>query len=135
MTQVMIVDDQPNMRLGLSALLQTSPDLALCAAADCGETALELAAELRPDVVVMDLSMPGMGGIAATRQMRALCPAAQVMILTWYADAERVRLAFAAGATGYILKGDGRVDVLDCIREVALGRRCLSAALSDLWDA
>jgi DNA-binding NarL/FixJ family response regulator len=130
MTQVMIVDDQPSIRLGLGALVETAPDLVLCAAADCGETAVDLASELRPDVVVMDLSMPGMGGVAATQLIREACPEAQVLVLSWYADEEHVRLAFAAGATGYVLKGDGHVDVLDSIREVARGRRCVSAAVS-----
>jgi DNA-binding NarL/FixJ family response regulator len=130
MTQVMIVDDQRSIRFGLGALVETAPDLVLCGAADSGETAVQLASELRPDVVVMDLSMPGMGGIAATRQIRELCPEAQVLVLTWYADAERVRLAFDAGATGYVLKGDYEVDVLESIREVARHHRSVSAAVA-----
>jgi DNA-binding NarL/FixJ family response regulator len=130
MTRVMVVDDQPSIRLGLGALIGTAPDLELCAAADCGETALDLAPDLRLDVVVMDVSMPGMGGIEATRRLRESCPAVQVLVLSWFDDAERVRLAFDAGATGYVLKGDPHVDLVDAIREVAQRRRCVSAAVA-----
>jgi DNA-binding NarL/FixJ family response regulator len=131
MTSVMIVDDQPSIRLGLGALVETASDLVLCAVAGSGETAVELALEHRPDVVVMDLSMPGMGGIAATRRIRECRPDSQVLVLTWYADAENVRLAFDAGATGYVLKGDYDTDVLEVIREIARGQRCVSAAVAD----
>jgi DNA-binding NarL/FixJ family response regulator len=131
MTQVMVVDDQRSIRLGLGALVESAPDFVLCGAADCGETAVERGPEWCPDVVVMDLSMPGMGGIEAIRQLRDRCPDAQVLVLTWYADAERVRLAFDAGATGYVLKGDYDTDVLEAIRSVARGQRCVSAELAD----
>jgi DNA-binding NarL/FixJ family response regulator len=131
MTQVMIVDDQRSIRMGLGALVETAPDFVLCGAADCGEMAVERGPEWCPDVVVMDLSMPGMGGIEAIRQLRARCPDARVLVLTWYADAERVRLAFDAGATGYVLKGDYNTDVLEAIREVARGQQCLSAEIAD----
>ena len=131
MIRVMLVDDHALVRMGFRMLLANHhPQVEVVAEADTGEQACADYARARPDVVVMDLSMPGMGGIAATRRIREVCPDVQVLVLTWYADAERVRLAFAAGATGYVLKGDPHVDLLDSIREVALRRRCVSAAVS-----
>jgi DNA-binding NarL/FixJ family response regulator len=127
--RAMIVDDQRSMRFGLTALVETAPDIVACGVANCGERAVELAAEICPDVVVMDLSMPGMGGIEATRQIREACIEVKVLVLTSFADADLVRLAFAAGATGYVIKGDVDIDVLEAIRQVDQGHRCLSAAV------
>jgi DNA-binding NarL/FixJ family response regulator len=74
----------------------------------------------------MDLSMPGMGGVAATRAIREVCPDAHVLVLTWHADSDHVREALAAGATGYVLKGDEHLDLIESVRAVARGERRVS---------
>ena len=104
MLEILVVDDHPLMRAGLQCMLDTAPDLAVVGAAADGAEALRLAVDLEPDVVLMDLSMPGMGGLEATRHMVRLRPAPKVVVLTTTCAAVTVREAFAAGAVGYLLK-------------------------------
>jgi DNA-binding NarL/FixJ family response regulator len=124
--RVLIVDDHRGIRLGLRAMVDAEPDLEVCGALSAAEVALEQAPSLCPDVVIMDLSMPGMGGIAATRAIREVCPDVHVLVLTWHADSGHVRDALAAGATGYVLKGDEHLDLIESVRAVARGERRLS---------
>jgi DNA-binding NarL/FixJ family response regulator len=104
MTRVLIADDHAVVRAGLSQLLATFPEVELVAVAADGEEAVALAAEHRPDVVLMDLEMPVLDGIDATRQIRAAQPEVAVVVLTSFSDRDRILRALDAGAAGYLLK-------------------------------
>ena len=97
---VLIADDHPVFRFGLAALLNASPDLAVVAEAASGEAAVALAAEHQPDVVVMDLNMPGLGGLEAIRRIHATTPSIGVLVITMFDD-DTVFAAMRAGARGY----------------------------------
>ncbi|TCL75355.1 MULTISPECIES: response regulator transcription factor [unclassified Curtobacterium] len=118
--RVLLVDDHALVRGGLRAVLATTDDCAVVGEASTGEDAVALAPVLRPDVVVMDLSMPGAGGVEATRQVRALLPDVRVLVLTTFSDDHHVRAALAAGATGYLLKDASPDEVVAAVR--AAGR-------------
>ncbi|ROS33303.1 response regulator transcription factor [Curtobacterium sp. PhB78] len=117
--RVLLVDDHALVRSGLRAVLATTDDCAVVGESSTGEDAVALAPGLRPDVVVMDLSMPGAGGVEATRQVRALLPAVRVLVLTTFSDDHRVRAALAAGATGYLLKDASPDEVVAAVRAAA----------------
>jgi DNA-binding NarL/FixJ family response regulator len=121
MTTVLLVDDHPLVRAGLTTLIGTTDDLEIVGEAGDGEQAVSMVGDLGPDIVLMDLSMPGMDGIEATRLILAEHPQVRVVVLTSFVDEDRVADALAAGAVGYLLKDtDGR-DVLAAIRSAALG--------------
>jgi DNA-binding NarL/FixJ family response regulator len=121
MTTVLLVDDHPLVRAGLNTLISTTDDLEIIGEAAGGEQAVTMADDLEPDVVLMDLSMPGMDGIEATRRILDVNPQVRVVVLTSFADQKRVADALAAGAVGYLLKDcDGR-EVLAAIRSAAEG--------------
>jgi DNA-binding NarL/FixJ family response regulator len=121
MTTVMLVDDHPLVRAGLATLIATTDDLELVGEASGGEEAVTLVEELEPEVVLMDLSMPGMDGVEATRRILDDYPEVRVVVLTSFADEGRVTDALAAGAVGYLLKDcDGR-ELIAAIRSAALG--------------
>jgi DNA-binding NarL/FixJ family response regulator len=119
--RVLIVDDHAIVRTGLSQLLGTADDLELVGAAGSGAEAVTLAAELRPDVVLMDLSMPGTDGISATAQIVAANPDAHVLVLTSFSDQARILDALQAGAEGYLLKHSEPEVILAGIREIVAG--------------
>lgn len=104
MSRVLIVDDQPAVRFGLRLQLALAPDLTVIGEACCGEEALELAAMLGPDLVLMDLNMPGMGGLAATERLLHQAPGCQVVILTIQDDSDTREQARMAGATAFVAK-------------------------------
>jgi DNA-binding NarL/FixJ family response regulator len=118
--RVVIVDDHAVLRAGLEQLLAGQPDLEVIGTAASGGEAIELVRELRPDVVLMDLQMPGIDGVAATREIVAE-QLADVLVLTSYSDAERIVGALDAGALGYLLKDAEPDEVLRGIRAVARG--------------
>jgi DNA-binding NarL/FixJ family response regulator len=118
--RVVTVDDHAMLRAGLEQLLTGEPDLEVVGKAADGEEALALVRETRPDVVLMDLQMPGVDGVAATRQIVGE-GLADVLVLTSYSDAERIGGALDAGAMGYLLKDAERDEVLRGIRSVARG--------------
>ena len=118
-TRVMIVDDHPVVRKGLASFLGHEPDLEVVGMADSGEQALEMAAELHPDIVLMDLSMPGMGGIEATRRLVQTAPGTRVMMLTSFGGHERMVEALKSGAVGYVVKDTAPADQLIALRSVA----------------
>jgi DNA-binding NarL/FixJ family response regulator len=118
--RVVIVDDHAVLRAGLEQLLAGQPDLEVVGTAASGGEAIELVRELRPDVVLMDLQMPGVDGVAATREIVAE-KLADVLVLTSYSDAERIVGALDAGALGYLLKDADPDEVLTGIRAVARG--------------
>ena len=121
MTRVVIVDDRPSIRRGLSALFGVEPDLEVCGLADSGEGGLALALTLLPDVVVMDLSMPGIGGMAATRAIVESGCSSRVLVLSWMWSEGRMSEAAGAGARGYVVKSEGPERLLVALRAVAAG--------------
>jgi DNA-binding NarL/FixJ family response regulator len=118
--RVVIVDDHAVLRAGLEQLLAGQPDLEVVGTAASGEEAVEVVRELRPDVVLMDLQMPGVDGVSATREIVA-DQLADVLVLTSYSDGERIVGALDAGAMGYLLKDADPDEVLTGIRSVARG--------------
>ncbi|MEI8081298.1 MAG: response regulator transcription factor [Actinomycetes bacterium] len=121
MIRVLIVDDHQIVRTGLTTLLDVQPDITIAGTASNGAEAIDAYTELAPDVVLMDLSMPIMDGISATRQILAHDPAAQVVILTSFSDRARVSDAIAAGASGYVLKDAEPDTFASAIRAAATG--------------
>lgn len=121
MTTVLLVDDHPLVRAGLKTLISTTDDLEIIGEAASGEQSVSMAGDRQPDVVLMDLSMPGMGGVEATRQILDAHPQIRVVVLTSFADQDRVGEALAAGAVGYLLKDCDPREVLAAIRSAALG--------------
>ena len=124
--RVMIVDDHPMVRLGLSTFLKVYDDLELVGEADDGEAALQLCGEVSPDVVLMDMVMPTMDGVAATRAIRQQFPNAQVIALTSFKEEGLVEKALQAGAIGYLLKDVSADPLVAAIRSAHKGRATLS---------
>ena len=121
MIRVLVVDDHPLFRAGLSGLLATVEDVEVVDAVGDGATGIRRATELRPDVVLMDLNMPGLPGLEAIRRIAALEPAPAVLVLTMVDDDDTVTAALRVGARGYLLKGAVQEDVLSALRTVAGG--------------
>lgn len=121
MITVLLVDDHLLVRAGLAALIDGTDDLRVVGQAENGRRALELAAELRPDVVLMDLSMPVMDGVAATLELLRDQPDSCVVVLTSFSDQARVADALRAGAVGYLLKDCDPRDLLAAVRSAAQG--------------
>ncbi|MGZ9225881.1 MAG: response regulator [Anaerolineales bacterium] len=123
--RVLIVDDHEIVREGLQTLLSEEADFEVVGTAADGAAALALIEKINPDVVLMDLVMPGMDGIETTRHIVSRNPAVRVLVLTTFADDQRVRTAIQAGAIGYLLKDVLRPDLLRALRDVAAGRPAL----------
>jgi DNA-binding NarL/FixJ family response regulator len=121
--RILAADDHPLIRAGLVSYLETEPGLKVVAEAGNGEEALEKYRELRPDIVLMDLSMPVMDGLAATRAILDEFPDAKVIVLTTYGGDEDIYQALDAGAVGYLVKDMASAEVLNIIRTVRAGRR------------
>ena len=121
MIRVLIADDHAIVRDGLSRLLQTADDVELVGTAVDGEAAVQQARELHPDVVLMDLSMPVLDGVAATRRLAAEVPDAHVLVLTSFGDTPRILDSLSAGAEGYLLKSAEPEEILSGIRQVVSG--------------
>lgn len=117
--RVLIVDDHPVVRKGLSTFLANEPDLNVVGAAQDGEEAIRMVAEDCPDVVLMDLSMPGIGGIEATKALVAEHPQLKVLMLTSFGGHERMVEALQAGAVGYVVKDSAPTEILRAVRCVA----------------
>jgi two-component system response regulator NreC len=120
-TRILIADDHGVLRAGLRALLKAEPELEVVGEAADGAEALRLAGALRPDIVLMDISMPDCGGIEATRRLRALLPDVRVLILTVHDDKSMVQEAIQAGAAGYILKRAAESELVNAIQAVSRG--------------
>ena len=130
MCKILICDDQRVVREGLSAILSTVPGFTVTALAADGAEALESAATRRPDLVLMDLKMPVLNGIQATRKLKELYPDLPVLILTTFADDEWLFDAIRAGAAGYLLKDTGREELEKAIRGTLSGRSFIDPALT-----
>ncbi|MFN2155623.1 MAG: response regulator, partial [Anaerolineae bacterium] len=124
--RVLLVDDHAVVRSGLSAFLLAFDDLALVGEAGCGEEAVQQCTHLQPDVVLMDLVMPGMDGAQATHAIRERCPDVQVIALTSFKEQELVQGALEAGAIGYLLKNVSADELADAIRAAHAGRPTLA---------
>lgn len=123
--RILIADDHPVFRFGLRALLEAEDDTEVVGEATTGTEAVALAATLRPDVVLMDLNMPALNGLEATRQILAADPSTNILVITMLDDAS-VLTALRAGARGYLLKGTEGEETLRAIRAVAAGQAILS---------
>jgi len=128
--RVLLVDDQPLMLVGLSILIGDTDDLEVVGEAGDGREAVRLVRELRPDVVVMDIRMPGMDGIEATRQATAEPNPPKVLVLTTFDDDEYVYGALRAGASGFLLKSMALDAILDAIRVVAAGDALIAPSVT-----
>lgn len=124
--RVLLVDDHQVVREGLRALLEEHHGLAVVGEAGDGRTAVELTSSLRPDVVVMDLALPVLGGVEAIRQIHATKPATRVLVLSMYSDPRMVREALFAGAHGYVVKDEAFGELARAIRAILAGDRYLS---------
>ncbi|MEV0224573.1 response regulator transcription factor [Streptomyces sp. NPDC050704] len=128
--RVLLADDHPVVREGLAAMLATQPDLTVVGEAATGTEALHRTASLAPDVVLMDLQMPGMDGIAATAAIRAAHPEVRVLVLTTYDTDADITAAVDAGAVGYLLKDTGRHELCEAVRTAARGGSALSPGVA-----
>ena len=128
--KVVICDDQAIIRDGLEMLLTLERDIQVVGLAQDGAEAVELTAKHQPDLVLMDLKMPGVNGIEATRQIRARWPEVKVLVLTTYDDDEWVFDAIRAGASGYLLKDTPRADVIKAVRGTVEGKSFVDPAVA-----
>jgi len=128
--KLLIVDDQPVIRRGLAMMLALEPDLEVVAQASDGAEAIEMAAIHQPDVVVMDLQMPKVSGVVATREITAKQPETRIVILTTYYGDEQVFEAIRAGAQAYLLKDASEAEVVDTIKAVYRGESRLSPSVA-----
>lgn len=129
MIRILIADDQELVRAGLRMLCSAAPDITVAGEAANGQQAVLLAERLRPDVVLMDLRMPGTDGITATRRILAANPAARVVVLTTFDDDAHLYPALAAGAYGFLAKDTAPANLLDGIRRAAAGENPFSPAV------
>jgi len=132
--RILLADDHEVVRDGVRALLEKQVDMVIVAEAADGREAAQLAEELRPDVVVMDIGMPNLNGIDATRRILAAHPQIAVLILSMHQDESYVLRSLKAGAKGYLLKDSLRSDVLEAIRAVAQGRSFLTRKISRMMQ-
>lgn len=128
--RIVIVDDHAMVRKGFRLILNQEPDLEVIAEAGNGPEAVRLALELKPDLVIMDIAMPDMTGVEATRRIRESCQNCRVLILSMHKDSVYVRESLRAGARGYLLKDSIDEDLLRAVRAVALGDGFLSPEIS-----
>ncbi|MFJ5925564.1 response regulator [Kitasatospora sp. NPDC092948] len=130
MIRVLLVDDQPLVRASLDMIITDAPDLTVVGEAGTGAEAVRLAAELRPDIVVMDIRMPGMDGIEATRHITGRADAPQVLVLTTFDQDEHVYGALQAGASGFLVKDMELDDILAAVRVVAAGNALIAPTVT-----
>ena len=128
--RVLIADDHVFYREGVRALLSTAPDITVSGEASTGDEAVERAAELKPDIILMDLKMPGLNGVEATRRILQTQPASGVLIITMFDDDDSVFAAMRAGARGYLLKDADREELLRAIMAVQRGEAIFSPAIA-----
>ncbi len=131
MTTIVLADDHHIVRQGLRALLEGQPDFQLVGEAGDGLEAIQLTERLKPDVLIIDLMMPSLNGLEATRQLGQRSPHTRVVILSMHANEAYVLEALRNGAAGYVLKDSSAADLVQAVREVIAGRRYLSSPLSE----
>jgi DNA-binding NarL/FixJ family response regulator len=128
---VLLADDHTIVRDGLRYLLEAQPDIEVVGDAADGREAVYLVAQLKPDVAIVDITMPELNGIDATLQMRQVCPSTEVIILSMHANTRHVARALQAGAHGYLIKESAGTEVIEAVRAVYAGHRYLSQMISD----
>lgn len=129
MTSILLVDDHPVVREGLRGMLTAEPDLVVCGEADSGAAAVALAEETRPDVILMDLRMPGGDGVTAIEQILACVPTTRIVVVTTFETDTDILRAVAAGATGYLLKDFLSTELTAAVRAAARGETVLAPAV------
>ncbi len=129
--RVMIVDDHPLVRQGVRSLLSNNPDLMLVAESDSADSAFETAPTVQPDVILLDIRMPGLTGIEAVRQLFRLCPGAKILMLSSFDDEAYIDQAIQAGVHGYILKSASDETLVSAVRAAFRGERVLSPTVMD----
>jgi DNA-binding NarL/FixJ family response regulator len=130
--RILIVDDHAILRDGIRALLESESDISVIGEAEDGRTAVRLACQLKPDIVLMDIAMPLLNGLEATRQIRHDCPEVKVLVLSMHENDEYIRQALANGAMGYILKDATAHELIDAIHAIQNGEAILSPAITRL---
>jgi len=128
--RVLIADDHPLFRHGIVALLGTTPDMEVVGEASTGEEAVSLVARLQPDVILLDIQMPGVNGVEAARQILRASPQARILMVTMFEDDASVFTAMRAGARGYVLKDTEKAVLLRAIRAVGSGEAIFSPAIA-----
>jgi len=132
MISIILVDDHAIMRDGLRHLLDQESDIEVVGEADNGRSAVKLVQEQKPDIVIMDIAMPDMNGIEATRQIKTDNSDIKVIALSMHSERQIVVGVFRAGASGYLLKDSSSLELVDAIRTIHLGRKYLSEKISDI---
>jgi len=133
--RVLVVDDHQLVRQGLEAVLASAADIALVGQAADGRGAVDVASEVEPDVILMDLQLPVLSGLDATREILAARPGTAVLVLTMFEDVDTVHAAVAAGAVGYLLKGADGEDILAAVRSAAAGQAVFGSAIAHRLQA
>ncbi|HKR15479.1 MAG TPA: response regulator transcription factor [Pyrinomonadaceae bacterium] len=128
--RILLVEDHEIVREGVRVMVNSQSDMEVIAEAGEGRTALQLAIELQPDIVVMDISMPDMNGLQATEKIKQGCPGVRILTLTRHTDLGFIQQILGAGASGYVLKQSASKELLDAIRIVAAGGRHLDPAVA-----
>jgi len=128
--RIILADDHVTVRHGLKLLIDSQPDMQVVAEASDGNAAIASAIELKPDVIVLDISMPGMNGLAATRKLKQLQSGAAIVTLTRHADDSYLQELLRAGVSGYVLKQSAPTELLQAIRAAAAGGQYLDSALT-----
>jgi len=131
-TRILLADDHDVVRSGLRALLRTSPDFSIVGEAADGEEAVRMTEKTKPDVVIMDISMPNLDGIEATKIIKERLPEVKVVILTVHEDEEYAYQILRAGASGYVLKNAGKRDIFKAIDSAVSGERFFSPGISNI---
>ncbi len=131
MTTIVLADDHHVVRQGLRVLLEAEPNFSVVGEAAEGLAVIEMVERLKPNVLIVDVMMPGVNGLEVTRQVRQRSPETRVVILSMYANEAYVLEALRIGAAGYVLKGANAAALIQAVREVAAGRRYLSPPLTD----
>jgi DNA-binding NarL/FixJ family response regulator len=129
--RVLLVENHEMVREGVRAMVNSQPDMQVIGEAGDGRTAVQLADELTPDVVVMDISMPDMNGLQATEKIKQRCPAVKILTLTRHTDLGFLQQMLGAGASGYVLKQSAAKELLHAVRTVAAGGKHLDPAIAE----
>jgi len=132
MLQILIADDHEIVRRGIRGIIEAHAGWEVCCEAADGDSVLNLVRQHRPNVAILDVSLPGLNGIAVTRQLRQACPETEVLLFTMHDDNETVSGGLAAGARGYILKNDGDEQLVNAIAALGAHRPYFSAVVSEL---
>jgi two-component system NarL family response regulator len=128
--RILLADDHPSLRTGLASILNAQPDISVVAEADSGPDAIAATKSAKPDVIIMDLRMPGGDGIDAIKELVKRDPDVKVLVLTTFDNEEDVFSALEAGARGYILKDTTREEIIEAVRQVHAGNRFLPPAIA-----